>query len=212
MSQLAISPQASIEITPHGAIINGVLSEKEWVHAMRTMRDVNRSYLIALGDIINYGRREFGDEVVGQHIEQLEFDLNEANTALGISQIGYDFKKAYPLSPEHFYTLSKLENDEQREKWAQLAVEHKLNALDLKRSIEAGEVITNDSVTKASGLGSGITTIEGSIFQFSQWKKTVGEENILSWEYEKRIELLRKLDPIIELATKIHETLQPQED
>jgi hypothetical protein len=211
MSQIAISPKASIEITEHGAIITGSLSEKEWVHAMRTMRDVNRNYLKALGDIISYGTRAFGENVVGQHIEQLEFDLNEANTALGISQIGYDFKKAYPLTPEHFYTLSKLKNDEQREKWAKLCVEHKLNALDLKRSIEAGEVITNENVGKTSGLGSGITTIEGSVFQFSQWKKSVGEDTILTWEQERRIELLNKLEPIIDLATKIHDTLQLQD-
>ena len=195
MSQIAISPQASIEITEHGAIITGSLSEKEWVNAMRTMRDVNRNYLKALGDIISYGTRAFGENVVGQHIEQLEFD----------------FKKAYPLTPEHFYTLSKLKNDEQREKWAKLCVEHKLNALDLKRSIEAGEVITNENVGKTSGLGSGITTIEGSVFQFSQWKKSVGEDTILTWEQERRIELLNKLEPIIDLATKIHDTLQAQD-
>ncbi len=210
MSQLTISSEASIEITTHGAIVTGSLTEKEWVHAMKTMRDVNRSYLKALGDIISYGTRNFGEEVVGQHIEQLEFDLNEANTALGISQIGYDFKKAYPLTPEHLYTLSKLPDDDQREKWAQTCIEHKLNALDLKRSIEAGEIITNDSVGKTSGLGSGITTIEGSVFQFSQWKKSVGETTILTWDKDKQIELLKKLEPIIDLASKIHDTLEDQ--
>jgi hypothetical protein len=210
-SQLAVSESAFIEITEHGAIVNGSLTQHEWVSAITTLRDVHRNYLKALGDVVGYGIANFGEKVVGAHIEQLEFDLAEANTALGISTLHYNFKEAYPLTPACYYALSKLSTEELKEEWAKIAVKHKLSALELKRSIEAGEILTTENISKGSGLGSGITTIEGTLFQFNQWKQRVGEDKIIELPQENRIALLEKLGPIVELAEKLHDSLEKED-
>lgn len=210
-SKLTISPKATIEVTAHGAIIKGKLTRKDWTRAITTLRDIKTNYLKALGDVVGYGRRNFGDEVVGKVIEQLEFDLSDANTALGISTLDYDFKAAYPLTAEHYFVLSKLTTDRQRERWAAKATRNKLSALELKRSIDAGKILTSEEIGSGSGQGSGITTIEGALFQFNQWKRQLGgEEEICHLPEDKRLELLEKLSPIIELVQRITETLEPE--
>jgi len=207
-SFLAISPAATIEVTDHGAVINGPLTKDEWVEAITTLRDVHHNYLKALGDVVGYGIDNFGAEVVGQNIEQLEFSLSDANAALGIAKLSYDFKSAYPLTSEHYLILSKVATEELKEEWAQIAVKHKLSALELKRSIEAGEILTNEEISNNSGLGAGITTIEGTLFQFQQWKQRVGEDNIIDLPRTNKLELLEKLQPFIELAAKVSESLE----
>lgn len=208
---LPISPRASIKITEHGAIINGHLSEKEWIEAISSMRDIQRSYLKALGDIVSYGIDNFGEETVGRHIEQLEFNLSDANTALGIATLPYDFKAAYPLTPEHYYVLSKLPTEDAKEKWAQKTIKHKLTALELKRSIAAGQILTTKEISNNSGLGSGIATIEGTLFHFSRWQKQMDEQKILALPKDNRLALLEKLSPILTLAAHIAESLEDED-
>ncbi len=206
-SSISISPTSSIEITEHGAKITGTLSQKEWINAITTLRNVNRNYLKALGDVVGYGINHFGENIVGKHIEQLEFNLSDANTALGIAKLSYDFKAAYPLTPDHYYLLSKLSSAHLKEKWANACIEHGLAALELKRSIQAGKILTTKSISKHSGLGSGITTIEGALFQFNQWKQQVGEDEIMHLPKNNRLDLLEKLRPVLELAEKLAATL-----
>lgn len=211
-STITISPSASIQITPNGAIITGNLDEKQWIHAVRTLKDIKAHYLTALGDVIGYGISHFGEETVGKHIEQLEFNLADANTALGIASLTYDFKSAYPLTPEHYYLLAKLPTDKDKEKWAQTAIEHKLSALELKRSIESGAPVSTKEINKKSGLGSGIATIEGALFHFNQWKQKIGEEKLIELPRQSRIELLEKLRPVLDLAERIASTLAAAPD
>lgn len=207
-SSLTLTPTASIEVTKHGAIITGNLSQKEWIGALQTLKDIKTSYLKALGDVVSYGRSNFGDEVVGTAIEQLEFDLQDANTALGISTLTYDFRKAHPLSPEHYFILSKLTSTTLKEKWAHIAVKQKLTPLELQRSIEKGEILRDEDVYNDAGRNAGITTIEGSIFQFNQWKNQLGEDKILHLPRENKLELLEKLSPVIDLVEKLANALE----
>ena len=80
--------------------------------------------------------------------------------------------------------------------------------LELKKSIEAGHIIRQESVDKESGRGAGITNVQSLRVWFTRWETQAGgHEQILSWPPERKKSFLEEVRPIVELAREMEATL-----
>jgi hypothetical protein len=208
MSDTLTLPNQPVTISDHGAQITKELNFNEWREQVEFFQKAKDHYLNNLSSLFRYGNKKFGAKKVATVLDQLEFNLNDANKALAIATLDEEFKQTHGLTAEHYFILSSLETEEEREKWAKLSQENNLSALELKKSIANGAVITQQEIEDKLGSGSSILTIQGISFQFNQWqKKNGGEEKLLELSQEKRKRLLEQMEPMLDLAIKITESL-----
>jgi hypothetical protein len=196
------------QISRSGLRIEGKLSLDEWTQIIRSLRDVRHAYHCALADAICYGKENFGAENVANTLEQTEFDFQDISKATAIGTLALGFREAHDtLTSEHYFILSGVEEPE-RSKWAEIAQREGLKPIELKRSIEAGQILRLADIASGSGQGSGITTIQGAIFKLRQWQNTMGgPDRILELPRTQLNELLTLLTPIIELASQIEQRI-----
>lgn len=199
-----------IELTEHGLRIRRLLSVDEWREMLKSTRRVHSIYHSVLSDLTHYGRQKFGDAIVNDTLEQLEFDLADALKAETIALVGYEQRAKYALSSEHAYVLGKLLRDDEpaREKWASDCLQHSLSAFELQKSIEAGEVVREDEIRDRSGRTDGVPTVQGVRFQFERWMRQFSEpDDVLKLPVPERRKVLEVLQPLIELAARIETSI-----
>ena len=196
-----------VELTPYGAIVEGI-GYAEWKEVLGSLNQIKHTYLAAVADVAAYGRANFGDEKVNAAFEQLEFDLNDATKATAIGTISLELRTEYELTAEHAFLLSRLADGQEREKWAKLTNENQLTPLELKRSIEADKIVRQKDILEQSGHGAGINTIQGAAFSVRKWEKQMGgRDKIMGLPSTDRTKLLQVLQPVIELAATIEQSL-----
>ena len=201
-----------IDITPTGLRIKGDLSRDQVVFLFQRLRLVKQTYHMALADVIAYARREHGQEFVDESLEQLHFEFMDVQKADYIGKVPLLTRETYRLDSEVAYVLGQKFPDDtaSQERWARLAVEHKLSALSLKRSIDAGRIMTEVRIERESGRDSGIVVINGMFtVGFNRWVKQVGgERKILEMYRETKEEFLAETQPVVELAEKVRQSLE----
>ena len=93
------------------------------------------------------------------------------------------------LTSGHFRAVEKAAPDmapKDREKWLRKADKQKLNPTETKRSVAAGAIVRTNH--EENGRNSGLHTIHGVGFAFSQWKRRVEKDGpVLEWS-EKNLE------------------------
>ncbi|MES2923129.1 MAG: hypothetical protein V4819_16350 [Verrucomicrobiota bacterium] len=207
-STLSLTTGQNIKFTSQGIAIDGEMTLPQWTDFLNTIHSVKDAYHCALADTITYGRDKFGDAEVSLALEQAAFDLNDVIKAGNIAQLSLTFRQTYHLSSEHYFVLSKMTDTAEQVKWANLAVNNKLTAFELKRSIEAGKLIRTTQIQSTSGQGSGFNTIQGIAFKASQWEKTMGGlDNIIKLPPEQRRSIIELLTPTITMVAAIEKSL-----
>jgi hypothetical protein len=206
-----------LQVTQGGVRIEDNLSREQYIFLFERLRKAHDYYHCLLADVIASARKQHGDQFVDETLEQLHFDFMAVQKAEAISAVPLLTRESYyQLSSEHLYVLGQKFPDDptEQEKWAQLAVKHKLTALALKRSIDAGKVMTEEDITTTSGRGSGIVVINGLFqTQFRRWLNQVGgKEKILGWDPDTKKEFLDEVNPVVELAEQVRESLPEDEE
>lgn len=210
MSTTIIDSHDAFQLTPYGLEIRRPLTWEEWSDTMEQLRTVKRAYIGALGDLTRHGLEQFGEERVSAAMEQMEFEWADASKASLVAQIGTDIRNRYELSSEHAFIIAKLVPDdpEQQEKWAKLACDNNLTAFELQHSINAGKIMRRSEIDEQAGHSAGIPTIQGVIFQFNKWVRSLGEEDDLTRKSrEEREKILETLQPILDLGEKVKASL-----
>jgi len=211
-TSIILSSGQNIRCSPHGLQIDGEISYEQWTNLLKTIHSVKSAFHCVLADHINYGREKFGVAQVAIALEQAEFDLADVTRADSIGQLTLNFREKHKLNSEHYFVLSKIDNDRERERWASIAEREKLSSLELKRSIEAGKILHTSQISANSGQGSGINTIQGAIFKMQQWEREMGgPEKISKLPAPERKALLDLLTPMISLAATIEQSLSTEE-
>lgn len=211
-SNLLIPESPGLDLTHHGLKIQRLLSFEEWQSLLAQTRQVKTTYLSILADITDYGRRHFGDEIVNNSLEQLEFEMSDATKSDVISLLGYDRREKFDLTSEHAYVLGHcLETEAEWDQWAALSKEHSLTAFELKKSIEKGEVIRDAEIREKSGHSQGIPSVQAIRFQFERWQRQFPEPGaLLKLPTEERQKILDLLSPIVDLAASIETSIHPK--
>lgn len=203
------------DITRHGLSITHDLSIEQWRSMIERLRLVKECYHTALSDAIRYGRQRFGDPVVNETIEQLQFPFADITHADSIGAVPRLLRETYSLTSEHYYILGLLFKDDttSQEMWAQRTVEHRLSPLALRRSIESGQIITDDELKQRTGNGSGIPVLQAVSLPFTRWKRSLGGvDGARQLPREQRIAILEELSPIVEFALQLREETFTEEE
>lgn len=192
-----------------GIRIQRLLSLDDWRACMANTRKVKTTYLGIVADLMDYGRKNFGEDVVAAELEQLEFEMPDIMKASTISLISHDDRAKWGLSSEIAYVIGSLcKTPEERAKWAEICDKENLNAIELKRSIEAGEILRADDIKERSGHGEGIPSIQAIRFQYEKWARNGGDAaRILKLPKSERVKILETLNPIVVLAASIEKSL-----
>jgi len=160
-----------------------------------------------LADLLNYGAQKFGEEQMELLLESVEFDYSQARKAVSLMQVPRSLRNP-ELNKEHYFVVSTLEYGEQL-RWLNEAVLHDLSPLELKRSIEAGRVLTKDEIVTLSGSGSGVFTYQGVITGFERWSRKVGGvEKIMSWSRDQKERWLSDMKVVLDLAEQVRDSLE----
>ncbi|WP_050028893.1 hypothetical protein [Verrucomicrobium sp. BvORR034] len=200
-----------VDITPAGVRITKDLSRDQCAFLLQRLRMINQMYHAALADVISYTVTTHGEAFAKECLSQLEFDFMEVSKAEAIAKVPILLREHYRLTADLSYILGQKFPDShaEQEKWAKLARKHSLSALALKRSIDAGQIMTEEGIKEQSGRGSGIVVINGLITTtFKRWHTQVGgTDKILQWEPETRQAFLEEVEPLLELAARVKASL-----
>lgn len=180
-------------LTATGVEFRGDMTVEQFTQGLQLLRLASTGVQVWLADFLVQGRRLFGDEQLQEILEQLEFPEMEVNRAAGIASLSSGVRRE-GLTSEHYWVLAKAElSPTQQERWAKAAVEHKLSAVLLLRSIKDGKVVKMETSGGASRKG-GVATIQGFAAIFDTWFKRVeGRDPIESWPEERLKELWEDL-------------------
>lgn len=199
-----------VELGPRGLIFRGDPDFETWRKMMQAVTVAKESYLFAQADLITYGREKFTEEQVDEVLEQLELPEQDVMAAFAIGQLELELRTP-ELSAEHHLVLARLEDAGEQRKWRDLALKDDLTALELKKSIEAGKVIRQSVVSRQSGRGSSVITVQGLSLWFEKWQGQVGGDEVFSWEPERKKEVLETLKPMRDFIERLEESLKEEE-
>ncbi len=180
-------------LTSTGVEFRGDMTVEQFTQGLQLLRMASTGVQVWLADFLVQGRRLFGDERLQEILEQLEFPEMEVNRAAGIASLAAGIRRD-GLTSEHYWVLAKAElSPAQQERWATAAVDHKLSAVTLLRSIKEGKVVKAETTGGPSRKG-GVATIQGFAAIFDTWFKRVeGRDPIESWPEERLRELWEDL-------------------
>ncbi len=204
-----------VDITRHGLVLNTDLTVEQWRSILDRLRLAKECYHTALSDTLRYGRQRFGDELVDQTIEQLEFPFDDINKASSIGAVPRLLREQFQLTAEHYYILGLhfREDHASQEMWAGRAAEHRLSPLALRRSIEAGEILTDEALRQRTGGGSGIPVLQGISLPFTRWKRNVGGlDGVKKLPRDQQVAILEEITPLVDFALELREAVFPEEE
>lgn len=181
------------KLTAIGVEFHGEMTLEQYTQGMQMLRLASSGVQVWLADFLVQGRRLFGEERLQEVLEQLEFPEMEVNRAAGIASLPLGVRRE-GLTSEHYWVLAKSElNTAQQQRWSGLAVDHKLSAATLLRSIKEGKVVDIAGGSSGSNKG-GVATIQGFAAIFDTWFKRVDERDpIHEWPEERLRELWEDL-------------------
>lgn len=203
------------DITRHGLSLRQDLSKEQWRSMIERLRLVKECYHTALSDGLRYGRNRFGDDFVNETIEQLQFPFADITHAESIGEVPRLLRETYSLTSEHYYILGLLfpGDTTSQELWAGRTVEHRLSPIALRRSIEAGEILTDEALKQRTGNGSGIPVLQAVSLPFTRWTRSIGGlDGVMRLSETDRLAIIEELTPIVNFALQLREKTLPDEE
>jgi len=203
----SIRESRMFEVTRRGIRFPGDLKWPQYAELVRAWKEIGEAHELGLANLVMYGQQRFGPEKVEALFHQLEFDLADFHRALAIGQIPLDLWSD-GLTSEHLYILGTIKDIAERNKWRLACEKHDMDAFTLKRSIDAGRVLTAKELETKRGSGTGIVTIHGIRHEFDLWQRTVGgEQAIAAFSLDEKRALLRELQAPGEMYLKLKDEI-----
>ncbi|MBA3834211.1 MAG: hypothetical protein H0X34_20425 [Chthoniobacterales bacterium] len=198
--QIELRLPAGIRWTSREMILPEGLMREQWVEAGRYLRKAREAVVFWETNWLQYGRKNFGDEVVREAAEQLEIEFGELKAMESLNKLEV---RDPALSPEHHFVLSKVKQKDVtgQRMWAELAVKHELSAAELQESIKKG-VVTRIESMRAGHATRGLATFEGLRQQWEILQRQIAP-GLAEWTEEEARTALELLAPIVEFAAEM---------
>jgi hypothetical protein len=195
-----LSNDCSLKWEGNGLSIPEGAQLPDYENAIRIVAKLGKISRIALGDILSDAAKKGITDQLTMVFEEIGISPVDVGKSLAISNVPRSLRHEN-LNEEHYFVVSKLSLSDQT-KWLNEALKHKLNALEMKRSIDAGRVIKRDELNELSGRGSGIVNYHGIVNEWERWRNKVGGvDGIKSWPTDVLTRWVSEIKPV-------HETIQ----
>lgn len=183
-------------VTPTGIEFFGSLNLAEWDELGRTLILLTKKSCFMLGDWINYGAKVHGEK----YKEALEVTGIPPKTLRNYASVA---RRVVPtlrepsLGHEHHAAVAKLESQEQRY-WLELAKEHKLTVLRLRKSIQLGRLASEEEMEDA---GAGKQTNHVALINrlVIWWQSETCKAPVAAWHVDRREAIKRDFEQILEI-------------
>lgn len=195
-------------LTPMGVEFTGEMTLEQWREGMRLLQMFEAAGTLWKVDFVAEGARRFGEETVQATFAELEFLQTDVQQIYALRTLDRGARRP-ELTPQHYWALAahRLTAEKQRE-WADRAVEHKLSAAQLDKSIAAGRVMTKAELGNGSGRGSGIANPHGIRHAFDLWfKQTEESDPIDRWPRDRQEQLYEELAPVAKVVRDLEVAL-----
>ena len=187
----------SLKWVNNGLAIPTETSKEEVAAILKNFSFWQNASAVALADVLSFAQSKGYLEQLEIVFEECGLTPTDVSRALAIGDVPRGLRSE-KLSAEHYYVVSRMTMDQQT-KWLAAAEKNALSALELKRSIEAGRVLTKEEIAELSGKGSGIVNYHGIVNQWSRWSSKVGGvHGITSWPTPVLRQWLSDVSPIVE--------------
>lgn len=163
--------QRAFRITEGKLIIPDSLSWPEYANGMSLFKSLTDNLKLYRSQYVAFGHLKFGKDRVNNCMAQLEFEMDDVRKDIEIASIPASVRRD-SLKAEHYTVLARagIKTKEQA-KWAGIAATQNLTPGQLKASIAAGEVVTQD---QARSQNSGILTLSGISMELETWLRRAG--------------------------------------
>ena len=193
------NPNPKFTITATGIDFFGDLSLAEWGELGSRLAPIAKSIALMLGDWVNYGKKAYGHKykeavrVTGLAEKTLR------NYAYVARNVGHSLRDP-SLGQEHHAAVAPLEPHLQKH-WLGLAKEHNLSIPRLRKSIQAGRLVTEEEMEDAkAGQTNHVKLINRLVcWLTSETCKAPVEE----WDADRREAIKRDFQPLLEICGQL---------
>ena len=187
-------------VTATGIEFSGDLSLAEWGDLGRTLIPLAKKTGFMLGDWINYGSKAYGTK----YKEALEFNGLVPKTLRNYASVA---RRVHPtlrepsLGIEHHAAVARLESQEQKY-WLDMAKEHNLTVPRLRKSIQAGRLVTEEEME--DGAGNKQTNHVALINRLVRWLTSeTCKAPVEEWDADRREAIKRDFQPLLEICGQL---------
>ena len=190
-----VNPNPKFTVTATGIEFLGDLSLAEWGELGRTLIPLAKKTGFMLGDWINYGSKAYGTK----YKEALEFNGLAPKTLRNYASVA---RRVHPilrepsLGIEHHAAVAGLESQVQKY-WLDMAKEHNLTVPRLRKSIQAGRLVTEEDME--DGAGNKQTNHVALINRLVRWLTSETCKAPADWNVARREAIKRDFEQILEI-------------
>ena len=189
------NPNPKFTITATGIDFFGDLSLAEWGELGSRLAPIAKSIALMLGDWVNYGKKAYGHKykeavrVTGLAEKTLR------NYAYVARNVGHSLRDP-SLGQEHHAAVAPLEPHLQKH-WLGLAKEHNPSIPRLRKSIQAGRLVTEEEMEDAKA---GQTNHVKLINRLVRWLTSeTCKAPVEEWDADRREAIKRDFQPLVEI-------------
>lgn len=164
-------PHAAFQIIGRTLVIPDDLEWADYVNGMSLFKSLTDDLKLYRSQYVAFGHLKYGKDRVNNCMAQLEFELGDVRKDIEVASIPPEIRHE-ELGAEHYSVLARagLKKVEMR-KWAKTAAEQALSPGQLKASIAAGEVVSNE---QARSHNSGVLSLHGISLELETWLRRAG--------------------------------------
>ena len=195
-----VNPNPKFTVTATGIEFFGDLSLAEWGELGRTLISLAKKTGFMLGDWINYGSKAYGTK----YKEALEFTGLAPKTLRNYASVA---RRVHPtlrepsLGIEHHAAVAGLESQVQKY-WLEMAKEHNLTVPRLRKSIQAGRLVTEEEME--DGAGNKQTNHVALINRLVRWMTSeTCKAPVEEWDADRREAIKRDFQHLLDICGQL---------
>jgi len=194
-----MNPNPKFTVTATGIEFFGDLSLAEWNDLGSRLAPIAKSIALMLGDWVNYGKKAYGHKYKEAARVTGLAEKTLRNYAYVARNVGHSLRDP-SLGQEHHAAVAPLEPHLQKH-WLGLAKEHNPSIPRLRKSIQAGRLVTEEEMEDAkAGQTNHVKLINRLVcWLTSETCKAPVEE----WDADRREAIKRDFQPLLEICGQL---------
>ena len=194
-----MNPNPKFTVTAIGIEFFGDLSLAEWNDLGSRLAPIAKSIALMLGDWVNYGKKAYGHKYKEAARVTGLAEKTLRNYAYVARNVGHSLRDP-SLGQEHHAAVAPLEPHLQKH-WLGLAKEHNPSIPRLRKSIQAGRLVTEEEMEDAKA---GQTNHVKLINRLVRWLTSeTCKAPVEEWDADRREAIKRDFQPLLEILAQL---------
>ena len=197
LDTLAIAdPKFSITLT--GIAFHEDLTFDEWDALGKKLAPVGKSIGFIIGDWINYGEKRYGEKYTDA-IKRSGLTMETLKLYSHVARRIEMLNRSNVLDFTHHIVAARLKDPDQQQHWLKIAEEEKMSVRRLKKSLNAGRIVTPEEM-KEDPADRGYVTYLALLNRIRRWwARETGKAPVEEWDEDRRQGLKKDFKLILDI-------------